>query len=230
MEIINDIKKHQRVNDILLGPLERPVLLWLARRMPAIVTPDVCTIIGVMGALAVAGSYALSNYDRTFLWLASFGFIVNWFGDSLDGTLARQRRIERPVFGFFVDHTTDAFSGAVMMLGLGITPYISFNVACLALIAYLLLCVLVFVRTSVAGIFKISYSKLGPTEIRVVAILLNTIMYFAGIKTYTLNFGRIGSMPFTPYDIMIAMIALLLLYFFIVTALQETMRLAKENK
>lgn len=227
---MSDIAHHRRVNDILLGPLERPTLRWLAAHMPAWVTPDICTLIGVLGALGVTLSYILSHYDRTFLWLASLGFIVNWFGDSLDGTLARYRRIERPVFGFFVDHTTDAFSVMVIFLGLGLTPYVSFNIACLALIGYLLLSVLVFVRTSVVGEFKISYSKLGPTEIRVLAILLNAAMYFGGVQTSSLRLGTMGQITFSPYDLIIAMIALLLLLFFLVTALQEMVRLSKENK
>ncbi|HSK89207.1 MAG TPA: CDP-alcohol phosphatidyltransferase family protein [Anaerolineales bacterium] len=227
---MSDITQHRRVNDILLGPLERPTLRWLAAHMPAWVTPDICTLIGVLGALGVALSYVLSMSDSIFLWFASLGFIINWFGDSLDGTLARHRRIERPRFGFFVDHTTDAFSATVIFLGLGVTPYVSFNVACLALIAYLLLCVLVFVRTSVVGEFKISYSMLGPTEIRAVAILLNIAMYFGGIQTLSFTFAGMGQITFSSYDVTLGLVALLLFFFFIVNTLQETIRLAKENK
>lgn len=225
-----DISRHRRVNDILLGPLERPTLKWLAAHMPVWVTPDILTLIGVAGALSITVSYVLSIYDSIFLWLASFGFFLNWFGDSLDGTLARYRRIERPIFGFFADHTTDAFSATVIFLGLGLTPHVSFSAACLALIAYLLLSVLVFVRTSVVGEFKISYSMLGPTEIRVLAVLLNTAMYFGGVRTLSGMLGPLGQITFTPYDIVLVAVALLLLTFFIVTAIQETIRLAKENK
>ncbi len=228
--IMSDIHHHRRVNDILLGPLERPTLRWLAAKMPAWMTPDLCTLIGILGALLAALSYGLSNYDKAFLWLASLGFIINWFGDSLDGTLARHRRIERPMYGFFVDHVTDSFSAAAIFLGLGLTPYISFDIACLTLIVYLLLCVLVFIRTSVVGEFKISYSMLGPTEIRMVAILLNIAMYFGGVQMYSWRVGTIGRITFTPYDFIIAMVGLLLLSFFIVTAIRETIRLAKENK
>lgn len=226
---MSEINNHRRVNDILLGPLERPTLKWLAAHMPAWVTPDTCTIVGVLGAVGVAVSYVLSNYDRNFLWLASLGFVINWLGDSLDGTLARYRRIERPIYGFFVDHTTDACSVSIIMLGLGLTAYVNFIVACLALIAYLLLSVLVFVRTSAVGEFKISYSKLGPTEIRVLAILLNTVMYFGGERTFVWKLGTL-SQPVSPYDLIVAAIALLVLYFFLMTAVQETIRLARENK
>ena len=227
---MSEINNPRRINDILLGPLERPTLKWLAAHMPAWVTPDILTAIGVLGSVGVAVSYALTMYDRNFLWLASLGFIINWFGDSLDGTLARHRRIERPIYGFFVDHTIDAVSGTMIFLGLGLTPYVSFNVACLALIAYLMLSVLVFVRTSVAGIFKISYGKLGPTEVRALAVILNIIMYFGGVMTYSVQWGMADPITFTPYDFVVAAIGLLLLSFFTVTAIQETIRLAKENK
>jgi archaetidylinositol phosphate synthase len=227
---MSEINNHRRVNDILLGPLERPTLQWLAAHMPAWVTPDTCTIVGLLGSLGVAASYILSVYDRSFLWLASLGFIINWLGDSLDGTLARHRQIERPIFGFFVDHTTDAFSVSIIILGLGMTHYVSFNIACLALIAYLLLSVLVFVRTSAVGEFKISYGGLGPTEIRMFAILLNTTMYFGGVQESLSKVGPLNRFMFSPYDLIVAALALLLLYFFIVTAVQETIRLAKENK
>lgn len=227
---MREINDHQRVNDILLGSLERPTLKWLATHMPAWVIPDTCTIVGVLGSLGVAASYILTIYDRNFLWLASLGFVVNWLGDSLDGTLARYRRIERPIYGFFVDHTIDALSVSVIMLGLGLTPYVSFNVACLLLISYLLLCVLVFVRTSAVGEFKISYGKLGPTEIRLFAILLNTAMYFGGVQTSLGSIGFLSRITISPYDLFLAALALLLFYFFLSTAARETIRLAKENK
>lgn len=227
---MTEINNHRRVNDILLGPLERPTLKWLAAHMPAWVTPDTCTIVGVLGSIGVAISYLLSNYDRNFLWLASLGFVVNWLGDSLDGTLARHRRIERPIYGFFVDHTMDAFSVSIMVLALGLTPYVTFSIACLALIAYLLLSVLVFLRTTTVGEFKISYSKLGPTETRVFAVLLNAAMYFSGERVSVWNLGPLGQIPLSPYDLFLVVLTLLILYFFVVTTVREIIRLSRENK
>jgi hypothetical protein len=118
----------------------------------------------------------------------------------------------------------------MIMLGLGLTPYVSFPSACLALIAYLLLCVLVFLRTSSLGEFKISYSKLGPTEIRVLLIFLNVSMYFGGERMSVLRIGVLDPITFSPYDIVVAIIGLLLLYFFVVTAVRDIVRLARENK
>jgi phosphatidylglycerophosphate synthase len=228
--VMTEINNHRRVNDILLGPLERPTLKWLAAHMPAWVTPDKLTSVGVFGSLLVATSYILSPYDRNFLWLASLGFVVNWLGDSLDGTLARHRRIERPMYGFFVDHVMDAFSVSVIVLALGLTPYVNFTIACLTLIAYLLLSVLVFVRTSAVGEFKISYSKLGPTEIRVFAVILNATMYFGGERISLWNSGPLSQIPLSAYDLLLLVLTFLLLSFFVVTTIQEIIRLAKENR
>jgi archaetidylinositol phosphate synthase len=228
--MMRDIHKHKRVNEILLGPLERPALQWLAAHMPKWVKPDTCTIFGAVGAVVIFASYAMSNYDRNFLWLASLGFVINWFGDSLDGTLARFRHIERPIYGFYIDHTTDAVNEMMIILGLGLTPFVSFHVASLTLIAYLLLSLLVFIRTCVTGEFKISYSRLGPTEIRVLAILLNTVMFFAGVQMLSIELGLLGQFNLNPYDLVVGAVALLLFTFFVITAAQEAIQLAKADQ
>ena len=219
------INQHRRINNIILGPLERPALQWLAAHMPVWVTPDLCTAVGVIGALVTAISYGLSNYHPAFLWLASLGFVINWFGDSMDGTLARYRRIERPLYGYFVDHTTDMVCQLMIGIGLGVSPYVSFDVAMLMVLAYVMLSGLVFLRTYVAGEFKISYGGLGPTESRVVAVFLNTAMFFTGVQKLTFF-----QVTISVYDIAIAVIGLLLFWFFITTAVKETRRLARLGK
>jgi phosphatidylglycerophosphate synthase len=225
-----DIAKHQRVNDILLGPLERPALKWLAVHMPAWVTPDLCTLVGIFSAFGVMISYILTRYNSGFLWLASLGFVLNWFGDSLDGTLARTRRIERPIFGFYIDHAVDAFVVIMIFVGLGMTPHVSFYAASLALIGYLLMSVLVYVRTSAIGEFKISYGKLGPTEIRVLAILLNIAMFFGGPNSYQLNLGAFGRYAYSLYDIAVGLIGVILFSFATSTAIRQAIRLKDVDK
>lgn len=214
-----DLKPHSRVNDILLGPLERPALHWLAAHMPAWVTPDILTLIGLGGSVLIFASYALTNVHPAFLWLASLGFAVNWFGDSLDGTLARYRRIERPRYGFFVDHSIDAFSELLVVLGLGLTPFIRFDVAAVALIAYLLVSVLVYVRTYVEGVFQISYGKLGPTEVRLILILINVFLFF--FENPAIDLGLIRT---TVFDLVVGALAVILFAIFIST----TVRVARE--
>ena len=221
---MSDIKDHERVNDILLGPLERPALQWLAAHMPAWMTPDILTGIGTFGAVLIAVSYWLTNYSEWFLWLASLGFVINWFGDSLDGTLARYRKIERPKYGFFIDHTVDALNETIIFLGFGLSPYLRFEIACLALIGYLLMSVLVYVSTAVSGVFKISYGKLGPTEIRAIAILINIFIFFFGNPSINLPTG--GT---TVIDLAALIIALALFLIFIGSSLQQARQLAKED-
>ncbi|HUS94099.1 MAG TPA: CDP-alcohol phosphatidyltransferase family protein [Patescibacteria group bacterium] len=217
-----DKTSHKRVNDILFGPLERPALQWLAAHMPAWMNPDLLTLIGIIGAFIIFAGYVLSGSNPGFLWLASLGFVINWFGDSLDGTLARYRKIERPKYGFFVDHTVDAFGQLWILAGIGLSPYVSFSVAMLTLVGYLMMSVLVYVTTFVTGEFKISYGKLGPTEIRVIAILANVAFFFGGIRTIEFSFGT-----YPVYDILILAIGLLLIGIFTVTTASRAYKLSK---
>jgi phosphatidylglycerophosphate synthase len=217
-------KPHERVNDILLGPLERPALQWLAERMPGWVTPDVLTTIGIVGSLMTFAAYWASSAAAWLLWLASLGLIVNWFGDSLDGTLARYRKIERPKFGFFIDHTVDAISETLIVFGLGLSPYVSFEVAAVALVGYLLMSVLVYVRTYVTGEFRISYGRFGPTEVRVIIILFNAVLFFVGVREVALWFGDVSV-----YDLAIGGLGFALILVFLVSTTIEARQLAKEG-
>src|ERR1051326_7410304 len=164
-----------RVNDSLLGPLERPALQWLCKHMAALMTPDILTVIGFIGGGVMAAAYWLCNVDKNFLWIVDLGLVINWLGDSLDGSLARYRGIERFKYGYFVDHTVDITTQTIVLLGLGVSPFIHFNYALLALVGYLLLGILTYVNTAVSGVYKISYGKFGPTEVRLILIGLNAI-------------------------------------------------------
>jgi archaetidylinositol phosphate synthase len=226
---MSDIKDHKRVNDIFFGPLERPALKWLAGHLPAWVTPDMMTVVGIGGSLIITVGYVLSNYHPAFLWLATFGFLVNWFGDSLDGTLARFRHIERPKYGFYIDHVTDVLTEIITILGLGLTPYVKFSVAAMFCIAYITMSVMVYVRMNVMGEFKISYGKLGPTEARVLAILLNTGMFFGGLISYKFNFGTMTAM-ISPYDLVVVFFILVIIYFFALTSLRQATELRNLSK
>lgn len=217
-----EIERHKRINDILLGPLERPALKWFARHMPAWINSDILTGLGVFGAFLILVSYALTNLDRNFVWLANLGFVINWFGDSMDGTLARHRLLQRPKYGFFVDHTVDSFNEVLIFLGIGLSPFMRFEIACLALVGYLLMSVLVFVRTCVTGEFRISYGKLGPTEVRAIAVGVNTLIYFWGNPVWD---TAIGGM--TIFDFVGAAVAALLFFIFISSTLRQAAQLTR---
>jgi phosphatidylglycerophosphate synthase len=190
--------------------------------MPRWVNPDILTAIGLLGSVVIFFSYWLTNITAHFLWLASLGLVINWFGDSLDGTLARYRKIERPKYGFFVDHTVDVVSTLLVVFGLGLSPYVRFEIACLALIGYLVMSVFVYIRTYVEGVFKISYGRFGPTEVRLIVIIANTIIYFLGNLTVALPFGVLSI-----YDLIAAIVAIILTVIFLVSTISQARELAK---
>jgi archaetidylinositol phosphate synthase len=167
-----------RVNDILFGPLERPALAWLCRRMPSRITPDQLTVVGVGGGVLTLLGYGLTNLDRNFLWLACAGLVLNWLGDSLDGSLARFRGIERPRYGFFLDHMSDAFVTVMVCVGVGLSAYVDMVYALVALAGYLLMSLLTYVTGLANGVFRLSYGKVGPTEIRLIIIGASIGCYF----------------------------------------------------
>lgn len=222
---MDEIKAHYRINDILLGPLERPTLKWLAAHSPAWVTPDILTAVGFLGTLVTAAGYLLVFIHPGFLWLSSLGYVINWYGDSLDGTLARFRHIERPRFGFFIDHTIDSFSEVIIVLAIGISPIARFDLACIALVGYLLMGNLVYINTYINGEFKISYGKLGPTEVRVILILANTLAFFFGNP-------KLGTpwFPMTFFDWIVAAVAGLLFFFAIRSAITTGISMAKKGQ
>ncbi len=218
------LKDHQRLNDILLGPLERPALAWLARKMPAWIWPDTLTGIGVFASILIFVSYWLTSYNKNFLWLASFGFVLHWFGDSLDGTLARYRKIERPRYGFFLDHAVDAFSEILIFIGIGLSPYVDLRIALIGLVAYLNISVLVYLIMVTKGYFQIALWKIGPTEFRVIAILANVVVYFIGNPSFKLPFGEVSL-----YNAVVVMVAVLLVVFFFYEAFVVGRELARED-
>jgi archaetidylinositol phosphate synthase len=168
MPELNDIRNHKRTNDILLGPLERPALQWLAVHMPAWMTPDGCTFIGLIGALTVMAGYILTKLHPAFLWLASAGFVINWFGDSLDGTLARVRNQQRPRYGYYVDHVVDLAGLLFLVGGLALSGFMSPLVALGLLVAYDMVTAEVFLATHAGGVFRMAFLGFGPTELRLV--------------------------------------------------------------
>jgi phosphatidylglycerophosphate synthase len=218
-------KTDDRVNDIFFGPLERPALRWLCAHMPAWVNPDILTAIGVCGGLIIAVGYWLSNFDKNFLWLVDFGFVVNWFGDSLDGSLARYRKIERFQYGYFVDHTVDTFTQTMICIGLGLSPFVGFNYAMLALVGYLQLGILTYVNTAVTGVFKISYGKIGPTEIRAAIIGVNAIFYFVSNPTIALSFINISL-----FNLIALVLAVGFFIYFIVFVFMQAVELNKQDR
>lgn len=162
----------------LLAPIEKKLLIWLAHRMPACINSDHLTLIGFV-AMAMAGlCYWLARWNRLALLAVIFWLAVNWFGDSLDGTLARVRNRLRPRYGFYVDHVTDAFGTTFLLLGMAFSGYMAEWVGLGLLIVYLMLSIQSYLATHALGTFQLSFWKFSPTELRVLLAIGNVALLF----------------------------------------------------
>ena len=169
-----------RIQTSILNALEKKVLVWLAKRQPKWMTSDDLTCIGVFGAVVIAAGYILSAWNSNFLWLSSLGFIINWYGDSLDGTLARVRKTQRPVYGYYLDHTIDAINEVIIFAGVGLSGLMHLEIALLALVMYFLITINVSINAHLKKEFRLTYASMGPTEFRILMIIINTL--FATIR------------------------------------------------
>lgn len=160
---------------LLAGP-ERRLLRAIARRLPRAISSDHLTALGVLGATAAGIAYALSAAHPVWLLAASAALVINWLGDSLDGTLARVRHTERPRYGYYLDHIVDAYSTAAIGIGLGLSPYFSLGIALGLVVVYLALSINVYLESAVFGAFRLGYGRLGPTEVRLTLIAVNTTL------------------------------------------------------
>lgn len=180
------MKEAKRIQASLLNETEKKVLIALARRQPHWMTSDILTYIGAFGALVFAAGFILSRYSIHWLWLSSLGMVINWYGDSLDGTLARFRNLQRPVYGYYLDHTVDCINEVMMFIGIGLSGMMHLSLALLALVLYLLLTVNVSINAHLKGEFKLTYGKLGPTEFRLLVILFDTLLILLpGIRKFS---------------------------------------------
>lgn len=171
-------KKAERIQTSFLNGIEKKALVWLASRQPRWVTSDMLTWTGTFGSVLIALGYILSSFNVNWLWLSSFGLIVNWYGDSLDGTLARVRNTQRPTYGYYLDHTVDGINETLMFVGIGLSPFLNLYTALAMLVVYLQLTLNVSMNAHLKAEFKLTYAGLGPTEFRVITILLNTLLIF----------------------------------------------------
>ena len=208
----------QRVHRSPLTPAEKVLLEWLARAMPRWTTPDQLTALGVLGAAITFAGYLFSAREPAFLWLANLGLLVHWFGDSLDGTLARVRGIERPKYGFVLDQSVDVAGDLLIMAGLGLSPYARLDTALLALIGYHALAIQSLAWCAVKGEHRISSALAGPTELRLGLVALNIALWAIGADR-----GFVGFAGFSWCDA-------LLLAAFAIMAVQYAAGVARDTR
>ena len=173
-----NFKNAVRLQNSFTAATERKALLWLAARLSPSVNSDHLTVLGFVAMFLAGCSYALARWHPWGLLLATVCLALNWFGDSLDGTLARVRNRQRPRYGFYVDHMIDSFGALFLMGGLAVSGYIDWRIAMGLLVAFLLLSIESYLASYTLGIFRLSFAKLGPTEIRILLAIANTVLFF----------------------------------------------------
>ena len=213
-----------RIQQNVLAVAERRLLTWICARLPIWVTPDLLTGLGVAGGGVIFAGYALSDRSPGWLWLAIVGFVLQWFGDSLDGSLARFRKIERPSFGYFIDHSCDGAATLLIVAGIGLSPYVRLDVALFALVGYLLLAIHAFLSVKVTGEMKLSYLNAGPTELRLMLIALTVAMMVFGPHGPKL----VGAL--TGFDLLVAGVAAILIGLFVIQTLSTARRLDRMER
>lgn len=213
-----------RLNNGWLSPLESRAISWLAPRLPYWLTPDRLTALGFAASIAAFAGYALAPGQSAWLWLVNVALIINWFGDSLDGAVARLRRIERPRYGFFVDQSTDVLAQFLFAMGLGISGYMPMGIAATGLAVYLMMSVQSLLRAEVTRVFHLAAGAMGLTELRCLFFGLNALLYFLPPWPF-----EIGGLSTTYAELLgVAWIAGTLGHY-VVTMASEARRLGREE-
>ncbi len=210
-----------RVHGSFLAAAEKRVLIWMAKRVPKSVNSDHLTLLGFGAQIATGVCYALAAHNRPMLLAAIVCLAANWFGDSLDGTLARVRQQQRPRYGFYVDHIVDSIGAVGMMGGLALSGYMHPVIAIGLLIAFLLLSIQSYLATYTLGEFHLSFWCFGPTELRVLLIAGNLALF----RWAWVIHGR-----YRLFDIGGAIGLALMLLMLIVVCVKNTVRLYGEER
>lgn len=184
---MSEFRQASREQSSFLAAAEKRALVWMAVRLPSRINPDHLTALGFLAMAGAGLCYWYSRWNRLGLVLAAACLVANWFGDSLDGTLARVRNRQRPRYGFYVDHVLDAVGTTFLLGGLGLSGYMSLWVASGLLIAYLLVNIEVYLATYTLGRFQMSYGWFSPTELRLLLIAGNAALFY---RPATKVFGR----------------------------------------
>ena len=210
---------HVREHRSILAAAEKRLLIFIAERLPRGINSDHLTSLA-LAAMGLAGAaFAAARWDRRALWLVVVALVLNWFGDSLDGTLARVRRAERPRYGFYVDHVLDIAGATLLFGGLACSPFITPSIALTLLIAYLLVAGEMFLATAVRGVFKMSVGGIGPTELRI-------ILAAGAMALLRDPYVSIGTLTVRLFDLGGALAAAGLLAVFVVSVLRNASALA----
>ncbi|HEY2471213.1 MAG TPA: CDP-alcohol phosphatidyltransferase family protein [Terracidiphilus sp.] len=218
----NAFANARRINESLTAGYEKRALMWMAERAPHWLTSDQLTALGLISQIGAGVFYGMARYNKYQLIGVIVCIVLNWFGDSMDGTLARVRNQQRPRYGFYVDHMVDVLGATAMMCGLGISGFVHWPVAIAMLVGFLLLAAESYLATYTLACFKMSQGWFGPTEIRILLILGNLALLHS---PYATVFGR----RFLLFDIGGAIAAALMAVMVVITAARHTIELYRQE-
>ncbi|MBM3562888.1 MAG: CDP-alcohol phosphatidyltransferase family protein [Alphaproteobacteria bacterium] len=216
---------NQRINESFLALKERAALAALVRRLPHWATPDHLTAIGLCGAVLTFFSFVGCRWSNGFLVGVVFGLFLNWFGDSLDGTLARYRSIERPYYGYFIDHSSDLIAQTLIIIGLGVSPFFTVSSSLLALSLYLLMSSYTYLRVVTESVHRLSYGGMGATEFRILVAGWALFAAWCGPGLVTAQ-----AYGFAVLDIVIGVLSALTFLGFLVVIHKDLLRLQREER
>ncbi len=229
MEQPNKKEHSVRIQTSLLNGLEKKVLVFFAKHQPSWVTSDFLTFVGFIGSVIIFSGFVLANLNLNWLWLTVIGLIINWYGDSMDGTLARVKNQQRPIYGFFIDHNMDSINEGLMFIGAGLSPLFDLSFAVLCYAAYMVLSSYVYINAHLKNEFKLTYAALGPTEFRVIVMALSLCyLYIEPLqhKLHTITLWG-NQLSFGIYDYIALAIWAILTLMFLVSFFKDARYFAK---
>jgi phosphatidylglycerophosphate synthase len=212
------------VNTAITANIEEKSKKFICPRIPTWMKPDHLTIIGVVGIIITSAGFLLGFFNRYYLLLISLGLIINWFGDSFDGTIARYRKRTRPNYGYYIDKIVDAVVLMILSLGIGLSGFVKIEIALLFLAMYLGLMLHVDLVVHVENKAQNSFGLVGPTEIRIIGVIGSIVMFFMPINYYDM-WGHIV----TQYDFALLGISLIMFFMLLVNIIKEGIKLHKED-
>ncbi|MBP5381558.1 MAG: CDP-alcohol phosphatidyltransferase family protein [Bacteroidaceae bacterium] len=224
-------KQSVRIQQSILNGAEKKFLLWMADRLPLWVSSDMMTWLGVFGAMLCGIGFVLTHLSIYWLWLSIVGLFINWYGDSLDGTIARVRNQQRPLYGYYLDHNVDIICEFFVFVGLGLSPLLHLSIALLSYVAYLSLTVYVSINAHLKNEFKLTYGKMGPTEIRLVIVIVCLLfMYIPALVNYSGSLALWGeSITYGAFDIIGLCIWLILMAMYLISFAKDAAWFAKRD-
>ncbi len=214
--------EHTAVNTGITAKIEEKAKEYICPRIPKWVNSDILTGLGFFANFVVAAGFILGFFNRYYLILVILGLILNWFGDSFDGSLARYRKKTRPNYGYYIDHVIDGLSALLFGLALGLSGYVRIEIGLMFSIAYLILILHVELINFVQNEFKYSFGLFGPTEFRLVGMLLTLVMFFVPVKYY-----EVIGYTLTQYDIFASLVVGIMFLIIVFSILSKGVELNK---